>query len=121
AKPAILGAKASGSSHLPVPPALPTERIAHDKPAETAALRDFDPVYRFGVRSEKAQNEQMPFGLHPKRIGHVVCKRPITTFACSYAAIRPAARRLRSGRRRCGPSSDLKSAPAFRPAWCRHS
>ena len=31
--------------HCPMPPVLPTERIAHLGPAGGAALRDFDPAY----------------------------------------------------------------------------
>jgi hypothetical protein len=31
--------------HCPMPPVLPTERIAHLGPAGGAALRDFEPVY----------------------------------------------------------------------------
>jgi hypothetical protein len=34
----------------PVPPVLPTERIAHLGPAGGAALRDLDPAYETGTR-----------------------------------------------------------------------
>jgi hypothetical protein len=53
--------------HCPMPPVLPTERIAHPARRETAALRDFNSAYvGSGFKMRKTRSEHMLSGFPPR-------------------------------------------------------